>query len=676
MTVGWNRSSGWVGVLATALAVSIVPTAAARAEECSNGSFPSTFALIQKVIFENPTYSCTNDLCHGAALSGGLDLRHDVAYQNLVDVNATTVPGLRRVFAGEKEHSLLWINLAAKTDPAEWTAPLHAMPLDPMPALKADELEAVRLWIQKGAPEDGVIEGTDTLLNACLPPPEPIAIKPLPPPDPGAGVQMHMPKWILKAHSEREVCFASYYDVSAQVPPEFRGPDGTTFRYKLNTVRQDPQSHHLITNLYQGEAAPNDPSWGAFQCNGGTHDGESCDPTDLTFCGDGQCATNPVSSIACLGFGPPDAGLGINSVGFSGTQQTAAEFSFPEGVYRELPLKGMILWNSHAFNLTDTDGKLEAWLNFYFATPEEQKTPALQIFDTSEIFKMQVPAFSTEEVCSIHQLPPDTHLFELSSHGHKRMKRWRTFIGAYTCDGGSNAGQACDPFGADFASPAFCPAANCTSMTRPRSGDCNFDQTVTVDEVVTGVNVALEESPMDDCVEADMNGDGKVTIDEILSTVHAALVGVPDPVARKMDDSFVYVSQIYNDPIVERFDPPMIFSRPNGADRSLTYCALYDNGFTNPDEVKRKSTSPNPSLPVPGVGGPCQQPTNCVAGQVGAPCSGTTQKKRDQSCDSEPDKGDGLCDACPLRGGVTTEDEMFLLLGQFYVPGESLVAGP
>jgi len=26
-----------------------------------------------------------------------------------------------------------------------------------------------------------------------------------------------------------------------------------------------------------------------------------------------------------------------------------------------------------------------------------------------------------------------------------------------------------------------------------------------------------------------------------------------------------------------------------------------------------------------------------------------------------------LCDACPLTGGVTTEDEMFVLLGLFYI---------
>ena len=36
-------------------------------------------------------------------------------------------------------------------------------------------------------------------------------------------------------------------------------------------------------------------------------------------------------------------------------------------------------------------------------------------------------------------------------------------------------------------------------------------------------------------------------------------------------------------------------------------------------------------------------------------------------CDSAPGLGDGICDACPVHGGVTTEDEMFILLGLFYV---------
>ena len=54
-------------------------------------------------------------------------------------------------------------------------------------------------------------------------------------------------------------------------------------------------------------------------------------------------------------------------------------------------------------------------------------------------------------------------------------------------------------------------------------------------------------------------------------------------------------------------------------------------------------------------------------GKVGAPCSGNDDAERNASCDSTAGAGDGVCDACILIGGVTTEDEMFLLLGSFFV---------
>ena len=40
----------------------------------------------------------------------------------------------------------------------------------------------------------------------------------------------------------------------------------------------------------------------------------------------------------------------------------------------------------------------------------------------------------------------------------------------------------------------------------------------------------------------------------------------------------------------------------------------------------------------------------------------------DSFCDSAPGAGDGDCDACPLLGGLTTEDEMFIFLGGYYIP--------
>src|SRR5262249_17761525 len=151
----------------------------------------------------------------------------------------------------------------------------------------------------------------------------------------------------------------------------------------------------------------------------------TCAPLDTTFCGtDGICRTDVANSIGCLGFGPGDGGIGFTSAGISVTQQTAEEFPFAPGVYDALPLKGLLLWSSHAFNLTDQPGKLEGWLNFVFAAPSEQQSPAVQIFAATSIFKMNAPAFGTDEPCAVDVMPPDTHLFELSSHMHKRGKRW------------------------------------------------------------------------------------------------------------------------------------------------------------------------------------------------------------------------------------------------------------
>jgi hypothetical protein len=50
---------------------------------------------------------------------------------------------------------------------------------------------------------------------------------------------------------------------------------------------------------------------------------------------------------------------------------------------------------------------------------------------------------------------------------------------------------------------------------------------VTVDELVRMVNIALGSSNLDSCPPGDQNGDGEVTIDEIIQGVNAALDGCP-----------------------------------------------------------------------------------------------------------------------------------------------------
>ncbi len=58
-------------------------------------------------------------------------------------------------------------------------------------------------------------------------------------------------------------------------------------------------------------------------------------------------------------------------------------------------------------------------------------------------------------------------------------------------------------------------------------GDCNGDGAVTVDEIVTGVNVALGVMGLQVCPGFDGNGDGEVTVDEIIVGINAALLGCP-----------------------------------------------------------------------------------------------------------------------------------------------------
>lgn len=60
----------------------------------------------------------------------------------------------------------------------------------------------------------------------------------------------------------------------------------------------------------------------------------------------------------------------------------------------------------------------------------------------------------------------------------------------------------------------------------PCVGDCNVSGDVTVDEIVTMVNLALGGG-VTGCAAGDSNNDGAITVDEIITAVNFALVGCP-----------------------------------------------------------------------------------------------------------------------------------------------------
>jgi len=78
-------------------------------------------------------------------------------------------------------------------------------------------------------------------------------------------------------------------------------------------------------------------------------------------------------------------------------------------------------------------------------------------------------------------------------------------------------------------SPTITPTPTTTPTSEPVicTGDCNGSETVTIDELVRGVNIALGITGVEQCSAFDANNDGRVTIDELVSAVNGALSGCP-----------------------------------------------------------------------------------------------------------------------------------------------------
>ncbi len=588
----------------SALAVVGCGNDASQAPKCDADS---TFAQIQEQIFE--ARGCTASNCHGDSPQSGLDLRADVSYENLINVDGVA-GDFKRVFPAEEELSLLYLKVQAKADGSNLSA--QGIGGGPMPVgndvLSEDDLGLLRAWIRGGAPETGIVAGSEAFATCALEGEVvPNKIQPLSPPDADKGVQFYSGGWTLPAEGEGEVCFVSYYNYSDQVPNELKvpcgeaqgGPDRDCFAYNDILLAQDPQSHHSIVEFYvptiEAVWNPMSDAWKNWICLGGETDGVSCTPGS-DECGDrSQCVTAPTTSVACIGYrnGPNDLGTVAGLFGDADVRQnvaTAQEATFrevyPTNVYALMPVEGFIVWDSHAFNLTETDTTVEQWMNVEFATPEEQLYERRQIFDARDIFGMgTVEAFTSKEVCTSYTIPQHARLMTLSSHTHRFGKRFRVWY--------------------------------------PPNEECE---------------------PGPDCLPEDREPD--------------------------------YISRDYADPLYQRFFEPdlPVYDSADPRDRTFKYCSLWDNGETNPEEVRRESTKPDAET--------CdfvEIVRGLASSRGGFEVFGCGCAPEERSCYGGPDQGMtcngddslcggvGICDACPTGGGVTTEEEMFILLGSYFI---------
>ena len=71
------------------------------------------------------------------------------------------------------------------------------------------------------------------------------------------------------------------------------------------------------------------------------------------------------------------------------------------------------------------------------------------------------------------------------------------------------------------------PTPSATRVPGSCAGNCDNGGSVTVDELVIAVRIALGTLTPDFCPAADVNHDGKVSVDELVSAVNAALNGCP-----------------------------------------------------------------------------------------------------------------------------------------------------
>lgn len=527
---------------------------------CAGTNYGSTWEAVQDQIFDSG--GCTQSVCHGSSAQGGLDLTPAVAYANIVSAPSTLSTD-DRITPGEEDVSFLYNKLASATlgVPPPASLPGTPMPAGGLPAIDVDRLAGLREWIRAGAPETGFVLGAEGFFDGCFGDPSPNKIPPLDPPAPGEGIQFYAPPWHLPANYEDEVCYATYYDLTGQIPAqhltpcptELGGALRTCIRYDERLLAQDPQSHHSIIQAYIGAYDWTNSGWGGWACLGGPDEGTPCDPTQVGVpatsggadCAGTRsaCATAVSSTVACLGWGPPDMGFSINGQGtpnsprVGGSQESYSGIAFPDGVFGVIPLTGYKVWNSHAFNLTDEDTTVEQYHNFWFADPADSNIIGT-IFDSDDIFVMSVPQFESREYCRTYTVPSGGFLYELSSHMHQRGVLFRIW------------GPPNSP----------CSGGGCTPNA-----------------------------------------------------------GAP-----------IYVSTVYNDPVQLLFDPPVDHSGDSTNNRTYKYCAVYDNGFTDMQDVKRYSTSPEPPLPfVPG--GPCSAgSTRCIGG----PNHNLTCGLSDSACDS------------------------------------------
>jgi hypothetical protein len=548
------------------------------------------FRSIQEVF----TQSCAFSSCHSAASrKGGLVLEHeDLSYASLVDRESQHPEakelGLLRVASGNPGFSFLVRKLKGFG------------PGDSMPQgggkLPDDIIAMVEDWIRRGAhttaeecpaavasPGSGSgAHGIGAVPTICDDAPiggdfEWQPEPPLDPPAPGTGFQLYVPPKPVEPGTEWEYCYA--------FRPTLGGLQSRNIAHQ--EYRMHEGSHHLLLYMYFGQH-PEQFAEGYFPCQAGN----------------------------CINPGDCPSDSGSNQIPVGGTQVagTAYQVNYPPGVGLPIlnPGRAVFIANLHFTNPFQPPQEIysEAWINVYVHRPNEAKAILDGIFAINSA-DLVVEPYTTKTISQVwkprsilSRSAADAAVFQLFGHMHKRGR-------AFTID----------------------------FVDRYCTGDCDEDNEVTIEELVTGVSIAVGAAPMRRCAHFDRNGDGQVTIEEVIAGVGVALDGC----AREPETEIYRTTEWDNAPVQEYAPPFLLVDR----DQGLRWSCTHENGRLGEDGEE------DPAYPA----------KRCHAG-----CDACGWNEATRTCIFRRDGSNrvyGEGEPMPLAFGLLADDDMCNMFGYF-----------
>ena len=192
-------------------------------------------------------------------------------------------------------------------------------------------------------------------------------------------------------------------------------------------------------------------------------------------------------------------------------------------------------------------------------------------------------------------------------------------------------------------------------------GDCGSDGQVTVDELLTMVNIALGNADVASCVAGDANDDGQITVEEILRAVNNALAGCVVPGCG---------NGVVEPELNEECDDG---GTCIGGSNAGTHCTAEDQCQGNGVCIggSKAETACDPTNPYACPGGSCQK---CIA-QGGDGCAANCTTETTVEMPLEPGV---ILDPTKLKAGTSGSTVWNAVLGPLalqMVGGQTLVVG-